>query len=210
MSWDRWEYTEYATCACGKGQVVRKAYREDDDWNRSRSGIISEAIQCPKCEKEYHIEHYVKYTLSPKWEDDGIIDKTYLIPNKMTLSHNVRTKEFNFSLDEEIVAIFSLNDIENAKNDMVKNKFSTRLELSCSAHIVAMYYGRYKKKSLPPIVELLSKIEKNYSQYKWHYKKYCEYRTKEQTEIKENEKIIQDVIHHSILLNFGERKHDQP
>lgn len=44
MSWERTEYKEVAPCACGKGTIVRLAYTEDDDWNRSRGGIINEKL----------------------------------------------------------------------------------------------------------------------------------------------------------------------
>lgn len=39
MSGDRFNYTEIALCACGNGKIIRHAYTEYDDWNRSRDGI---------------------------------------------------------------------------------------------------------------------------------------------------------------------------
>ena len=51
MSWDRYEYDEQSSCACGKGIVIKHCYREDDDWNRSREGCTGIDIQCPECKK---------------------------------------------------------------------------------------------------------------------------------------------------------------
>ena len=79
MSWDRTEYTETAICACGKGTIVRLAYIEDDDWNRTQGGIISEEICCTECKEKIHIEHYIQHYFCPPWKGDGIMDRTYLV-----------------------------------------------------------------------------------------------------------------------------------
>ena len=77
MSWERTEYKEVAPCACGKGTIVRLAYTEDDDWNRSRSGIINEEIACENCRTQYHIEPVIRHYSCPSWEGDGISAKAY-------------------------------------------------------------------------------------------------------------------------------------
>ena len=104
MSWDRFEFTEVAQCACGKGYVVRVAYTEEDDWNRSRSGIINEKIACENCRTQYHIEHVIRHYSCPSWKGDGISDNTYLVPNSLTIPEQISEKHFSFNVEEEIVS----------------------------------------------------------------------------------------------------------
>ena len=121
MSWDRTEYTETAICACGKGTIVRLAYIEDDDWNRTQGGIISEEICCTECKEKIHIEHYIQHYFCPPWKGDGIMDRTYLVPNNFTIPSVLSEKNFCFSVDEKIVANYYLEEISAAKADMIRN-----------------------------------------------------------------------------------------
>lgn len=207
MSWDRTEYVETAVCACGKGTVVRHAYREKDDWNREREKIISEKIYCDACEKKYHIEHYVRYFLQPLWEGDGVMDRAFLVPNNYTIPAEISERIFRFDLDEQIVATYCLEEILSAKSDMIRNKFSTRLERQSSKEIVKLFAKKYKKRSLSLIVELLSQIESRYEDYKWTPLRMEEYRNQEKIRIKENEQAIQDVLNQSFELSF--RRNDE-
>ena len=116
MSWDRFDYTEIAFCACGNGKIIRHAYTEYDDWNRSRDGITSEEIKCDNCSHKYHIEHHVRYYQCHSWDGDGIVDKTYLVPNGITIPNELSKKDFHFKLDEQIVSQFSLTEISAAKS----------------------------------------------------------------------------------------------
>ena len=207
MSWDRTEYVETAVCACGKGTIVRHAYREKDDWNREREKIISEKIYCDACEKKYHIEHYVRYFLQPLWEGDGVMDRAFLVPNNYTIPAEISERIFRFNLDEQIVATYCLEEILSAKSDMIRNKFSTRLERQSSKEIVKLFAKKYKKRSLSLIVELLSQIESRYEDYKWTPLRMEEYRNQEKIRIKENEQAIQDVLNQSFELSF--RRNDE-
>lgn len=207
MSWDRTEYVETAVCACGKGTIVRHAYREKDDWNREREKIISEKIYCDACEKKYHIEHYVRYFFQPSWEGDGVMDRAFLVPNNYTIPAEISERIFRFNLDEQIVATYCLEEILSAKSDMIRNKFSTRLERQSSKEIVKLFAKKYKKRSLSLIVELLSQIESRYEDYKWTPLRMEEYRNQEKIRIKENEQAIQDVLNQSFELSF--RRNDE-
>ena len=120
MSWERTEYKEVAPCACGKGTIVRLAYTEDDDWNRSRSGIINEKIACENCRTQYHIEHVIRHYSCPSWKGDGISDKAYLVPNSLTIPEQISEKHFSFNVEEEIVSIYSYDEIKAAKADIAQ------------------------------------------------------------------------------------------
>lgn len=202
MSWDRVEYKETAICACGKGKIVRQAYTEADDWNRMRDGIISEEIVCAECKEKFHIEHYIRHYFCPSWEGNDVIDKTYLVPNNLTIPAVLSAKNFCFSVDEQIVASYSLEEIVAAKADMIQNKFSTRLERKSSQDIVTLYAKKYKKRRLSPIVELLNNIEKQYGQYDWTQQRLEEFRNNEKIKIQENQQVIADVLRKSIELDF--------
>lgn len=208
MSWDRTEYTETAICACGKGTIVRLAYIEDDDWNRTRGGIISEEICCTECKKKFHIEHYIQHYFCPPWKGDGIIDRTYLVPNNFTIPSVLSEKNFCFSVDEQIVANYYLEEISAAKADMIRNKYSTKLERKSSQDIVAWYEKRYKRRSLSPIVELLNNIESQYDHYEWTPQRLEEFRNNEKIKIQENKRVIADVIARSFELDFRRKQND--
>ena len=202
MSWDRIEYTEYAVCACGKGKVVRHAYSESDDWNRSRDGIISESILCTACKENFHIEHYVKYVFCLPWKGDGRIDRTYLVPNGLSIPQELSQTNFQFKLDEQIVATYSLEEIANAKADMLQNKYSTRLKQKSSKEIVELFFKKYKKKSLSPIIHLLNDIEAHYQKYRWTPQRLSEFKLQETIKIQENEASISNVLNQSFELDF--------
>ncbi len=208
MSWDRTEYTETAICACGKGTIVRLAYIEDDDWNRTRGGIISEEICCTECKEKFHIEHYIQHYFCPYWKGDGIIDRTYLVPNNFTIPSVLSEKNFCFSVDEQIVANYYLEEISAAKADMIRNKYSTKLERKSSQDIVAWYEKRYKRRSLSPIVELLNNIESQYDHYEWTPQRLEEFRNNEKIKIQENKRVIADVIARSFELDFRRKQND--
>ena len=208
MSWDRTEYTETSICRCGKGTIVRLAYIEDDDWNRTRGGIISEEICCTECKEKFHIEHYIQHYFCPSWKGDGIIDRTYLVPNNFTIPSVLSEKNFCFSVDEQIVANYYLEEISAAKADMIRNKYSTKLERKSSQDIVAWYEKRYKRRSLSPIVELLNNIESQYDHYEWTPQRLEEFRNNEKIKIQENKRVIADVIARSFELDFRRKQND--
>jgi len=111
----------------------------------------------------------------------------------------MRKKDFGFSIDEQIVADYSLEEIAEAKADMIRNKYSTRLERKSSREIVKLYAKRYKKRSIPPIAKLLEDIENKYKKYEWTPQRLSEFRRKEKIEIQENERAIA-----SLLEKYGE------
>lgn len=209
MSWDRFDYTEIALCACGNGNIIRHAYTEYDDWNRQRDGITSEEIKCDNCSHKYHIEHHVRYYQCHSWDGDGIVDKTYLVPNGITIPNELSKKDFHFKLDEQIVSQFSLTEISAAKSDMLKNKYSTRLELQISRDIVELFFKEYKRRSLPPIIALLKDIENNYGHYEWTSERLKKYRNNEENQIAERKQAIANIIEKSIELSFRRAKNEQ-
>lgn len=202
MSWERTEYKEVAPCACGKGTIVRLAYTEDDDWNRSRSGIINEKIACENCRTQYHIEHVIRHYSSPSWEGDGISAKAYLVPNSLTIPEQISEKHFSFNVEEEIVSIYSYDEIKAAKADMMKNKYSTRLELKSSQRIVLIYEKHHRKRRLAPIIDMLCNIERQYDKYEWTSERLAEYRDIEKESIRANEQEIAIAIKQSVPLEF--------
>lgn len=202
MSWERTEYEETAICACGKGIVVRRCYVEFDDWNRSRDGILSEKIFCDVCKNKYHIEHYIRHVFCPPWKGDGSIDRTYLVQNGLTIPQELKEKNFYFAFTEKIVATFSLEEIESAKRDMIQSKYSTRLTQQNSRDIVNLFYREYKKKSLSPIIDLLSNIEVQYQEYEWTPQRLAQFRLQEEVEMKKNQDSISDVLKQSFELDF--------
>lgn len=209
MSWDRIEYTETSVCACGKGKVIRRLYTEDDDWNRTQSGIISEEICCDECKEKFHVEHYIQHYFCPRWIGDGIIDKTYLVPNNFTIPPILSEKNFSFSVEEQIVATYCLEEILAAKEDMVRNKYSTRLERKSSQEIVALYAKKYKRRRLSLIVELLSNIENQYGKYEWTPQRLKEFRIKEKIMIQENKQDIDNILRLCFKLDFRRKPDDK-
>ncbi len=200
MSWDRFEYDEIAKCRCGKGKIVRHMYEEEDDWNRSRGGCTGEEIQCPECSKRYRIEHLMNY------KHDGIIeyDRVFLVPQNMNFPQPISERSFySPHIEEEIVASFPLDDIKASANDMIVNRYTTRLRLSVSKQIVSVYYKRFKRKDLSLIVPILNKIITNYDSFEWTVDKITEYRQKEKEAILENNKAIELAISNSFELNFS-------
>lgn len=73
---------------------------------------------------------------------------------------------------------------------MRENKYSTRLNLNSSIDIVNKYAHRYKKHSLPPIIDALEKCIQTYSTYEWTHNKYTAFRKEEQEQINRNEQTI--------------------
>ena len=154
MSWDTvYDRLKKPSCACGKGIVIWHTYMEMNDWNQIRDDYYGEEIQCEHCGRKYHIEHDIKHFICPSWEGDGVRDTTYLIPNGMTLQHDIMPKHFNFHLDEKVVAFYTKDSLQSVVDDMTTNRYSTRLTLSDSKNIVSLYYPKYRKRSLPNIIK---------------------------------------------------------
>lgn len=203
MSWDTmYDDLEKSQCACGNGTVTRYHYSKMDDWNRTRSGYHDEKIQCINCASKYHIEHHVQHHFSLPWKGDGISDTTYLIPNGMTLKHDISEKKFGFNLEECIVSSYKKDSLVKIIDDMMRSKYSTRLGLADSNEIVSLYYCKYKKRSLPNIVNLLKQCVFDYSSYEWDFDKMQEYKRQEKKRIEVNTRKIDDTISQSHKLDF--------
>lgn len=203
ISWDTvYDKLEQSPCACEKGVVIRHNCMRMDDWNQSEIYYYGEEIQCNDCGKKYHIEYYTRSYTCPSWVGDGIIETPYLIPNGMTLKHDISGKFFGFNLEEQIVSSFEEENIHMVIDDMETNKYSTRLKLADSNRIVDLYYQRYHKRSLPDIIELLHKCIYNYNTYEWTFDKMQEYKIEEQQRIKVNNQMINDTISQSYKLEF--------
>lgn len=203
MSWETmYDRLEISHCLCGKGTVTRQTYFEMDDFNRARDGYYDEKIQCTDCATKYHIEHHIRYYFCPPWKGDGIADTPYLVPNNMTLKHDVNEKIFVFSLKERIISSYKKDSLESVIDDMEKSRYSTRVELTDSKEIVNLYYRKHNKRSLPNIIELLKQCVSDYSSYEWDFDRMQEYRQQEQNRIEANIEKINNTIAHSYELKF--------
>jgi len=205
MSWETmYDRLEQSRCACGKGVVIRHSYMKMDDWNRSESGYYGEKIQCDDCHENYHIEHNMTHYPCFPWKSDGVSDIPYLVPNGMTLKHDMLQKKFNFSLEERIVSSFEKDNLQKVLDDMIASKYSTQLKLVDSKSIVDLYYQRYLKRSLPKIITFLQECAYNYDSYEWTCEKMKKYKAQEQQRIETNHQIIKDTISQSYRLDFVE------
>ena len=141
MSYDRIrKELQTATCACGKGTVTRLYYYEMNDWNQTREGYTDEEIHCEDCRVKYHIDCNTTYFTQPKWKGDGQRTDYYLVPNGLTTHHRADTMHFNFTIDEWCAAAFPEAELKDALEDMVTNKYSTRLTTEAAKEIVEHYY----------------------------------------------------------------------
>lgn len=205
MSWETiYDKLERSHCACGKGVVIRHNYMKMDDWNRNENGYYGEKIQCNDCNEKYHIEHNIIHYPCLPWKSDGVSNIPYLVPNGMTLEHDVSQKNFNFSLEERVVSSFEKVNLQMVIDDMITSKYSTRLKLVDSKSIVKLFYQKYLKRSLPNIITLLQECVYNYDSYEWTCEKMKKYQAQERQRIEANQKIINDTISQSYRLEFEE------
>ncbi|MFV0476122.1 MAG: hypothetical protein ACK5MQ_18250, partial [Pikeienuella sp.] len=108
----------------------------------------------------------------------------YLVPKELTLDINTSEKIFNFKFDEQIISLYSKNEISSMVEDMKKNKYSTRVEFEETKIIIDIYYRKYKKKRLNLIVDVLTDSLIKYDTYKWTKDKMEQFRKQEAKEIK--------------------------
>ena len=203
MSWDRIEYSEAAPCACGNGRLIRTTFQEDDDRNRSRSGSFGEKIECPDCSKKYHIEHLIRHFFQYKWDGDGISDTTYLVENGYSLNHKTKVENPLVSgLEESIVASFTKEELLQSLEEMKSAKFSTKLQLPSSKHIVSLYFKRYKKKSLPGIIEYLQTCISKYDSFKWNPDTVKEYYEKEKQLAADGQQKLDEALLHAVKVEW--------
>ena len=202
MSWDRIEHKEIAKCACGNGYLHRVAYTEADDWNRIRSGCYDETIQCDQCKNKYHIEHLIRHCFQPKWVGDGVIDKTYLVPNGQTLQYKTEVEKLFLEFDESLVASYSKEELLIALEEMMSVKYSTHLKNRISIDIVNRYYKKYKKKSLRQISDLVSQCLDCYDDYQWNKESANRYYEDQQHLINKNKQLIEQTLKNSIEIDW--------
>lgn len=189
MSWEIMnEWKEQSVCACGKGFVTRICYREGDDWNRFREGNSNWEIECEECSEKYHIEG------------------EYLVPKGKTIDLKTSPEqlpfEYNINFENRAVALFTIEELKSAVEDMKSSKFSTRLSLDISKKLVDMYYRAKKLKKLTTIIDALMYCINNYDDFEWNYDKVKEYRKQEVEEIIENEKVVNKVLSESFKLKY--------
>lgn len=106
------------------------------------------------------------------YKHDGIIeyDRVFLVPLNMSFPQPISERSFySPHIEEEIVASFPLDDIKASANEMIVNRYTTRLQSSVSKHIVSIYYKRFKRKDLSLIVPILNKIITNYDSFEWTF-----------------------------------------
>ena len=203
MSWDRIEYIEVSSCACGQGRLLRKYYQEDDDWGRSRSGYADETIECPQCRGKYHIEHLVRHFFQHKWDGDGVSDTTYLVENGFSVKHNTEVQKIMLSkLDEEIVATTIKDDIVAVIAEMKEVKYSTRLHSPNAQRIAALYFKRYKVKALPEIINFLQGCVDRYESYKWNTSTMATYLESENERVEKNQSLLNEALKHAVPVSW--------
>lgn len=203
MSWETFEYDISTECACGNGKVIRHIISRSDDWGRSEKYYTGEKIECPECVNKYYIRHIIRYRSCPSWERSGKSDRAFLVPNEINMPDVIEEKVFFFQrIDEEIVSRLSLDDINASINDMINNKYSTRVKLESSRLIINEFQWRYKRRSLNIIIPFLEELYQNYNNYEWTFERVEKYKEKEKTIIAENEKTINEAIPKSFELHF--------
>ena len=97
---------------------------------------------------------------------------------------------------------YTRNEIEKVINDMIRNKYSTRVQLKSSREIIVIYEKCYRRKSLKEVIPFLKEIINNYDQYHWTPEKIKEYKQLEKKKIKENENEIKKVLDKCYELHF--------
>lgn len=203
MSWETIESERFSVCACGKGRVVQRVLERSDDWNRREVLKKNEEILCAECKEKYHIEHLVRHYPCFSWDGDGVSDRVFLVPNGVEMPPVIAKKDFSFStVEERIVSSMPLKTIKACIDDMLANKYSTRMQLNDSHRIVALFEKYRKTKSLKRIIPVLDEIVQNYDNYKWTPESIEEYKKQEKVEIQKNEQVIQKVISQSYELYF--------
>ena len=126
-----------------------------------------------------------------------------MVPNEINMPDVIEGKVFFFQrIDEEIVSRLSLDDINASINDMINNKYSTRVKLESSRLIINEFQWRYKRRSLNIIIPFLEELYQNYNNYEWTFERVEKYKEKEKTIIAENEKTINEAIPKSFELHF--------
>ena len=213
MSWERTDFVSTDSCPCGHGVIERKYYEEDDDWNRSRSGIISETIMCPDCIKTYHIEHIVRYNACPKWKGDVISDVAYCVPNGMTVQGfdtDFHKSDITYSFEERIVSQFSKEDLMISVEDMKVKKFSTRItdeKVQSVMHSFQYHCNTKRFKILIPEIEaIIADYDKFVVSYQNTKAKIDAYNEEEQQRIDAERSNLSDVLANCKVLNFTNRK----
>lgn len=211
MSWERmFDRTEKAVCACGEGFVTRNCYEEGDDWDRYRTGLENEIIECEKCSSEYHIEHLMKHYNCPKWVGDGVVDTAYLVPNGHTLQMQIEPERLPFecsvNFEKTAVALFKKEDLLVAIDDMKKSKYSTRLSLEISQRLVSLYHKTKKSKKLSNVVAAIEICINNYDSYEWTFDKVQKFREEETVKLKKNCEELQQILSSSIELKFKDAR----
>lgn len=207
MSWERmYDREEIAICACGNGFVKRNSYQKDDDWNRYRTGVENERIECGICADKYHIEHLVKHYNCMSWEGDGIVDTTYLVPNGETLNIKTEPESLPFEnyvfFDKKAVALFTKEELQAAIDDMRNSKFSTRLSLETSQKLVSIHFRDKKSKKLLNVITALEYCIENYDSFEWTYDKVQAFRKEEASMLKNNRKELKQTLTISHELKF--------
>lgn len=203
MPYDRmYDRLEVAKCACGCGRVVRHSYKDMNDWNQCRYGCYGETIECVNCEAIYHVEHYIQHFIVPRWVGNGVSDTPYLVPNGLTLQHDVRKRRFGFTLLQEVISTYSKCEIESMIDDMRVNKYSTRVSLSISRDVVNRYYRWFKKRNLQDVIVFLQDCLHDYDVQEWTAEKMRDFKRAESQRIAENKRLISDVISKSFELVF--------
>lgn len=207
MSWETMsDIRETAICACGKGTVIRWVRNEGDDWNRFSSSVHDEEVLCRKCGSMYHLEHVTKTFRCMPWDGDGIVDKSYLVPNGRSLNINLEPVSLPFEVfrkfPERIVARYTKQELQAIVEDMKINKFSTRLTLDTSKDVVSEYHKSYRSRKLTNIIDVLSGCINNYESFVWTYPRVQQYREQEAETIRKNKTEFDETLAVSFELHF--------
>lgn len=207
MGWDRYNFDEQSSCACGKGKVIKHCYCEDDDRNRSRTGRTGVDIECPDCKLKYHYDSIIRHRYCPSWKGDGFYTHEYLVPIGLDIPKVIEERSyFGYNIDEKIVCSVTKSELQDIIKDMKENRYSTRVKMIQSKAIICICEKRLCTKSLNKIIPILQEIYNSYEQYQWNPDTIAKYKQQELEKIKKNEENIADVISKSYELDFCIRK----
>lgn len=204
MSWDHFYYDKTSSCACGKGIVVKHCHERMDDWNRIETDCTGFSINCPDCKSKYHVEIIKRHYFCHPWDSDGICIKEYLVPNGTSIPPIITEKSnFHSNVKEWIVNTVTKQELSDVITDMVNSKYSTRVRLSQSKHIVSICSDALKTKSLKKVVPLLREILSAYDTFEWNPNTIAAYKKHESEVIRTNNIAIAAAISCSYELTFN-------
>ena len=155
MSYEH-EYSLYAKCPCGKGEV-----REDlftNDWSQHR---YEHSILCPICAQKYHIESLSSY------HKTECIERLYLVPNGQSITFHKYPSNFN----EELIYRFTKSELEAILQDIKPLSSSKKISIYKNIDIVKIHKRYYSTVKISEIQQHIAESIQSYDSLEWNYNK---------------------------------------